>query len=140
MTQFVVPRNFKLLEELETGEKGTTGDVSYGLESTEDITLSSWNGTILGPDRTVHQGRLYSLKIYCDENYPQKPPAVRFYTKINMSCVNSDGTINIAKFSMLGKGWKSEYSIQRVLEALHAEMTSSENKGLRQPPEGDTYY
>lgn len=39
-----------MLEELERGEHGVSdGSISYGLEDADDITLSKWNGTILGP-------------------------------------------------------------------------------------------
>ena len=47
----IVPRNFKLLEELEKAEKGVQVDgmVSLGLESQDDTFMNSWHGTILGP-------------------------------------------------------------------------------------------
>lgn len=46
----IVPRNFKLLEELEKSEKGH-GDmsISFGLAKSDDTFLTEWNGGILGP-------------------------------------------------------------------------------------------
>ena len=51
----IVPRNFKLLEELEKSEKGH-GDmsISFGLVDSGDTFLSDWNGGILGPVGVGH--------------------------------------------------------------------------------------
>jgi ubiquitin-conjugating enzyme E2 variant len=71
--QILVPRTFRLYEELEKGEKGQLGDqsVSYGLDNGDDQSFSSWNGTIVGPQNTNFDNRIYFLSIQCGPDYPK---------------------------------------------------------------------
>eukprot|EP01117_Protostelium_nocturnum_P004613 TRINITY_DN1670_c0_g1_i4.p1 TRINITY_DN1670_c0_g1~~TRINITY_DN1670_c0_g1_i4.p1 ORF type:complete len:141 (+),score=48.06 TRINITY_DN1670_c0_g1_i4:151-573(+) len=137
MAAITVPRNFRLLEELDKGEKGIgDGSVSYGLEDADDLLLSNWIGTIIGPNSSVHEGRIYNLKISCGESYPNKAPIVRFTSKINLTCVNQQtGLVETNKFPVLGN-WKNSFTIEYLLVELRKEMVSAANKKLPQPPEG----
>ncbi|KAI9800094.1 MAG: hypothetical protein M1825_004276 [Sarcosagium campestre] len=84
-----VPRNFRLLEELEKGEKGLGAEAcSYGLADGDDLLMSNWNGTILGPPHSTHENRIYSVNIHCGDQYPDVPPTIQFVSKINLPCVD----------------------------------------------------
>lgn len=136
----LVPRNFKLLEELEKAEKGQ-GDmsISYGLENAGDIMMTSWIGTILGPSGTCHDGRIYSLKIICSESYPTTPPTIAFTSRINMSGIHpTTGALDPKSSHVLTK-WNKENTIEQVLINIRNEMSSGNNKRLQQPPEGSCF-
>ncbi|KAJ7579175.1 UBC-like protein [Mycena floridula] len=135
-----VPRNFRLLEELEKGEKGIgDGSCSYGLEDGDDIMMSQWNGTIIGPGHTVHENRIYSLKITCGDNYPDSPPVVQFISKVNLPFVDpTNGNVDKTKLPVLA-GWSRNHSIESVLVEIRKEMASFNNRKLAQPEEGSTF-
>ncbi|PKI82627.1 Mms2p [Malassezia vespertilionis] len=135
-----VPRNFRLLEELEKGEKGLgNGSCSYGLDDNGDMLMSSWNATILGPSNSVHQNRIYSLRMICGKEYPNKPPELWFMTRINLPCVHQgDGRVDPAHFAPLSR-WRREYTLESLLSELRREMSLPANRKLPQPEEGSMY-
>jgi ubiquitin-conjugating enzyme E2 variant len=67
------------------------------------------------PPQTVHENRIYSLKITCAESYPEQPPLIQFRSRVNLPFVNqTDGKVDRAKLPVLAN-WRREFSLETVL-------------------------
>lgn len=112
---------------------------SYGLADSDDISMTNWNGTILGPPHSNHENRIYSVSIECGPNYPDEPPKIRFISKVNVPCVDAKtGEVKSDVFHTL-RNWKRAYTMETLLLDLRKEMALPTNKKLPQPKEGTTF-
>ena len=112
-----VPRNFKLLDELDNVKK--YNNISYGLTSNDDNLMHSWNGTIFH-----NNGDISTLEIYVGDDYPTKPPTVKlleYNDESNQGCrlarlFNKNRELS-STFNII-KNWSPAFSIGDILQAL----------------------
>jgi len=65
--------------------------------------------------QTVHENRIYSLKIFCGEQYPERPPTIQFISRVNLPFVSqTDGKVDPSKLPVLSN-WNRNSSIETIL-------------------------
>lgn len=65
--------------------------------------------------QTVHENRIYSLKIICGPSYPDIRPDVQFISRVNLPFVNQmNGIVDYNKLPVLS-AWTRQSSIETVL-------------------------
>jgi ubiquitin-conjugating enzyme E2 variant len=114
----VIPRNFRLLDELEEIEKakgGMINGISYGLETYDDnILLENWIGVII----SNQYQNIYNLKIYCSREYPNEPPTIQFINQIpQLNFVDQfSGVVN--QKLLIIRNWDSKNKIKDILQEI----------------------
>jgi ubiquitin-conjugating enzyme E2 A len=101
-------RDFKRLQEdPPAGVSGAPGDNNIML----------WNAVIFGPHDTPFEDGTFKLTISFTEEYPNKPPTVRFVSKMFHPNVYADGGICL---DILQNRWSPTYDVSAILTSIQS--------------------
>eukprot|EP01103_Thecamoeba_quadrilineata_P013877 TRINITY_DN3984_c0_g1_i3.p1 TRINITY_DN3984_c0_g1~~TRINITY_DN3984_c0_g1_i3.p1 ORF type:complete len:151 (-),score=26.93 TRINITY_DN3984_c0_g1_i3:26-478(-) len=82
-----------------------------------DDNILVWQAVIFGPEDTPWEGGTFKLSLEFTEDYPNKPPKVRFISKMFHPNVYADGGICL---DILQNQWSPIYDIAAVLTSIQS--------------------
>ena len=82
-----------------------------------DNNVMTWQAVIIGPDDTPWEGGTFRLVLEFSEDYPNKPPVVRFVSRLFHPNVYNDGKICL---DILQNQWSPIYDISAVLTSIQS--------------------
>ena len=106
----VIKRLTQELHELRTGNN----DYNFSTAPINDSDITKWSAVIKGPDDTVYQNGCFHLSIVFPDEYPFKPPVVKFITKIYHPNINA----NSICLDILKTRWSPVLTISKVLLSI----------------------
>eukprot|EP00605_Chrysophyceae_sp_TOSAG23-4_P001642 GSChrysophyteH1.ASY1.ANO1.1803.1 assembled CDS len=93
-------------------------DAPAGIQAAPlDNNVMAWQAVIFGPDDTAWEGGTFKLLLEFTEEYPNKPPSVRFLSKIFHPNVYADGKICL---DILQNQWSPIYDISAILTSIQS--------------------
>eukprot|EP01084_Bolivina_argentea_P016553 30956_1 len=107
----------RITKELKDIEKDPPANCSAG-PSGDD--LFHWTGTILGPPDSPYEDGIFLLDIHFPQDYPFKPPKVRFTTKIYHCGINDKGGHML---DILKDNWSPALTISKIMLSLCSLLT-----------------
>ncbi|KAJ1654711.1 Ubiquitin-conjugating enzyme E2 2 [Dispira simplex] len=76
-----------------------------------------WEAVIFGPEDTPFQDGIFRLKLTFDETYPNKPPNVRFVTRMFHPNVYANGELCL---DILQNRWSPTYDVASILTSIQS--------------------
>ncbi|KAF1870926.1 hypothetical protein Lal_00030238 [Lupinus albus] len=80
-----------------------------------DNNIMVWNAVIFGPDDTPWDGGTFKLTLQFSEDYPNKPPTVRFVSRMFHPNIYADGSICL---DILQNQWSPIYDVAAILTSI----------------------
>lgn len=101
-----------------------------------DENLFVWGATIFGPDETPWEGGIFSLRITFGEQYPEKPPRVRFTSEMFHPNVYSDGTLCM---DIIQDQWSPCHNVCTLLTSIQSLLTDPNCASPANPEAAQVY-
>eukprot|EP01112_Ceratiomyxa_fruticulosa_P000793 TRINITY_DN1071_c0_g1_i2.p1 TRINITY_DN1071_c0_g1~~TRINITY_DN1071_c0_g1_i2.p1 ORF type:complete len:147 (-),score=28.67 TRINITY_DN1071_c0_g1_i2:285-725(-) len=79
--------------------------------------LYKWKASIIGPEGTPYEKGTFGLELDVPQEYPFKPPKLKFTTKIYHPNIKADGSVCA---EVLGEAWSPQLKIQDVLLTMRS--------------------
>ncbi len=98
--------------------------------------LFVWSATIFGPPETPWEGGVYSLRLTFNEQYPEKPPRVRFTAEMFHPNVYTDGTLCL---DIIQDRWSPVYTISTILTSIQSLLTDPNPSSPANPEAAQLY-
>ena len=72
---------------------------------------------IFGPEDSMWEGGIFTLRLHFSEDYPSKPPSIKFLTKMFHPNIYNDGSICL---DILKEKWSPVYDVLSVLMSIQS--------------------
>lgn len=108
------PARRRLMRDFKRLQEDPPASVS-GAPTENNIML--WNAVIFGPADTPFEGGTFRLTMEFTEEYPNKPPIVKFVSKMFHPNVYADGGICL---DILQNRWSPTYDVSSILTSIQS--------------------
>lgn len=108
------PARRRLMRDFKRLQEDPPAGVS-GAPSENNIMV--WNAVIFGPEGTPFEDGTFKLIVEFTEEYPNKPPTVRFVSKMFHPNVYADGSICL---DILQNRWSPTYDVSSILTSIQS--------------------
>ena len=105
----------RLINDLKRFDKKEDISNIYARPKSDNLLI--WEAVIFGADETIWEGGCFNLILEFNEEYPTKPPNVKFITTIFHPNVYSDGRICL---DILNNQWSPIFDVHIVLESIQS--------------------
>mmetsp|Transcript_10705 Transcript_10705/g.32777 ORF Transcript_10705/g.32777 Transcript_10705/m.32777 type:complete len:158 (+) Transcript_10705:409-882(+) len=124
----------RLLTDLKHMRQEPPEGCSASPQNEEDLFI--WCATVFGPPETPWEGGIYSLRLTFSENYPEKPPRVRFTSEMFHPNVYSDGTLCL---DIIQDKWSPIYTVCSILTSIQSLLTDPNPSSPANPEAAHVY-